>query len=68
METPEQTKARNLYEVEAKIKATANFETGVSFWPNGYVAFSYYQDKIMCYNAHVVSYLIAKFRLKSWKH
>ncbi len=68
METPEETKARNLYEVGAKIKATDDFEVGFSYWPNGFLAFSFWEERIFVYSSlRPTNGPIAKFRFKSWK-
>jgi len=53
------------FEWGAKIKATDDFQCGLSFWPNGRTAFSHYSETIFCYNSE--GYRVAKFKLKEWK-
>ncbi len=66
METPEETKARNLYEVGATTTPINRY--GLAKWPNGVNVLICLPQlkKIIVGNSN--GRLIAYFKLKSWKH
>jgi len=50
------------FEWGAKIQDTDDFVWGNSLWPNGRTAFSFWTERIFCYNSE--GYMVAKFKLK----